>query len=39
MEQRKELMDRDLNGGLHSLLTEHNYIKWLKEAIERGEFD
>ena len=39
MKQRKQLMDKDFNGGLHNLLTEHNYIKWLKEAIERGEFD
>ena len=39
MKQRKDLMNKDFNGGLHNLLTEHNYIKWLKEAIERGEFD
>ena len=39
MKQYKELMDKDFNGGLHNLLEKYNYIKWLKEAIERGEFD
>ena len=39
MKCREDLMNRDFNGGLHTLLAEYNYIKWLKEAIERGEFD